>query len=157
MKLTVTSTAFAPGQSIPRKYTADGKDISPPLAWSNLPPGTKELALIVDDPDAPRAQAWVHWVIYKIPPDVAGLAEGIPATAKLSTPPGALQGKNDFRATGYGGPAPPPGHGVHRYYFKLYALDAPLDLQAGADKGALLAAMEGRVLAEGQLIGTYQR
>ena len=156
MKITITSKAFAEGQSIPTKYTADGQDVSPPLAWSDVPPGTKELALIVDDPDAPSPQPWVHWVIYKIPADATELAEGIPAEAELAAPTGALQGKNSWDKIGYGGPAPPPG-GAHRYYFKLYALDAELDLKSGADKDALLAAMKPHILAEGQLMGTYKR
>ena len=113
--------------------------------------------MIVDDPDAPTAQPWVHWVIYKIAPEVEGLAEGIPADAELSSPAGALQGKNTAGEIGYHGPMPPPGHGVHHYHFKLYALDKQLDLKAGANKQELLAAMEGHILAEGELVGTYQR
>lgn len=156
MKLTITSKAFADGQNIPTKYTGDGQDVSPPLAWSGVPPETKELALIVDDPDAPSPQPWVHWVAYKIPADVAELAEGIAAKAELTVPAGALQGKNSWGSIGYRGPAPPPG-GVHHYYFKLYALDAKLNLTPGADKDALLAGMKPHILAEGKLIGTYKR
>lgn len=156
MKLTITSKAFGDGQNIPTKYTGDGQDVSPPLAWSDVPPETKELALIVDDPDAPSPQPWVHWVAYKIPADVAELAEGIAAKAELTAPAGALQGKNSWGSIGYRGPAPPPG-GVHHYYFKLYALDAKLNLTPGAGKDALLAAMNPHILAEGKLIGTYKR
>jgi len=155
VKLTLASTAFAAGRPIPRKYTGDGQDASPPLAWSNLPDGTKELALIVDDPDAPTPP-WVHWVIYKVPADAGALAEGIAAAADVSAPAGALQGRNSWKTLGYRGPAPPPGR-PHHYHFKLYALDTQLNLKAGADKEALLAAMAGHILAEGELVGTYQR
>lgn len=157
MTLTIQSSAFTQGQAIPRRYSGEGEDMSVPLSFSGIGEDVKELALIVDDPDAPTPQPWVHWVIYKIPPDVAGLAEGIAADAQLSSPAGALQGRNTSGDIGYHGPMPPPGHGVHRYYFKLYALDTQLDLKAGADKQALLAAMEGHILAQGELLGTYQR
>ena len=155
--LTVRSTAFAAGEAIPGKYTGDGKDVSPPLAFSGAPAGTKQLALICDDPDAPRADPWVHWVIYRIPPDANGLPEGVATTAKLAQPAGTRQGKNSWGKIGYGGPAPPAGHGVHHYHFRLYALDAEIDLPAGAGKAELLAAMKGHVVAEGELIGTYER
>ena len=157
MTLTIQSSAFAQGQPIPRRYSGQGEDISPPLSFSGIGEGAKELAMIFDDPDAPRPETWVHWVIYKIPPDAAGLAEDIPANAQLSSPAGALQGKNTSGDIGYHGPMPPPGHGVHHYHFKLYALDTQLDLKAGADKQALLAAMEGHILGRGELVGTYQR
>lgn len=160
MQLKLTSPAFQPGQPIPKKYTGEGEDLSPPLEWSNVPEGTQEFALICDDPDAPVSEPWVHWVIYKIPGNVTKLPEGIAKTAKLSNPPGALQGKNSWpsgQTIGYRGPMPPPGHGRHRYYFRLYALDKPLDLAAGATKKELLAAMKGHVLAEGELMGTYER
>ena len=157
MTLTIQSSAFAQGQPIPRRYSGQGEDISPPLSWSGIGEGAKELAMIVDDPDAPTAQPWVHWVIYKIPPDAAGLAEGIAADAQLTSPAGALQGRNTSGDIGYHGPMPPPGHGVHHYHFKLYALDTQLDLKAGADKQALLSAMEGHILVRGELVGTYQR
>ena len=157
MELTIQSAAFAHGLPIPRLYSGQGKDVSPPLNWSGVPEATQELALIVDDPDAPSPEPWVHWVIYKIPPDTAGLAEGIPTDAELSSPAGALQGPNTSGDIGYHGPMPPQGHGVHHYHFKLYALDAHLDLKSPTDKQALLAAMQGHVLAEAELIGTYQR
>ena len=157
MKLSIQSTAFGEGQPIPRLYSGEGKDVSPPLSWSGVPEGAKELAMIVDDPDAPRPEPWVHWVIYKIPVDAVGLAEAIPADAELSSPAGTLQGRNTSGDIGYHGPMPPPGHGVHHYHFKLYALDTQLELKAGADKQALLAAMEGHVVGQGELIGTYQR
>jgi Raf kinase inhibitor-like YbhB/YbcL family protein len=144
----VTSAAFQEGATIPTQYTGDGKDLSPPLSWTGVPQGTKSLALICDDPDAPRG-TWVHWVLFNIPSDQKELAG-----EKL--PGGARQGKNDFGNIGYGGPAPPKGK-PHRYFFKLYALDTTLDLPAGATKAQLEAAMKGHILAEGQIMGTYQR
>jgi len=155
----VTSSAFEQGEPIPKKYTGDGEDVSPPLAWSGLPAGTKQLALVCDDPDAPRPEPWVHWVIYAIPPQTAGLSEGVPRTERLADPPGALQGKSSWPTDnlGYRGPAPPPDHGPHRYFFKLYALDTALALKPGLSKDELLKAIEGHVLAEAQLTGTYDR
>lgn len=157
MSITVRSTAFDDGQPIPGRHTEDGEDISPGLSWSGLPAGTKELALIVDDPDAPRAEPWVHWVLYKIPADIADLAEGVPYADTLAAPAGALQGKNTWGTIGYRGPAPPRGHGTHHYHFQLYALDAPLKVDPGLDKDGLLAAMKGHILDQGELIGTYER
>jgi len=157
MSITLISRAFDHNQPIPRRHTGEGEDISPALGWSNLPAGTKELALICDDPDAPRPEPWVHWIIYKIPADTQGLSEGIAKSSQLSEPAGAVQGENSWGRIGYGGPMPPPGHGVHRYFFKLYALDTALDLEPGAGKDALLKAMSGHILTEGELIGTYQR
>jgi Raf kinase inhibitor-like YbhB/YbcL family protein len=157
MRVTVTSPAFSHNEPIPRKHTGEGKDVSPALAWSGLPETTKELALIMDDPDAPRPEPWVHWVIYKLPPTLSSLPEGVPKQATLTEPAGALQGNNTWPKIGYSGPMPPPGHGVHHYHFKLYALDAALDVQPGLDKKQLLAKMKGHILAEGELIGTYQR
>jgi Raf kinase inhibitor-like YbhB/YbcL family protein len=159
MTIQVTSSAFTQGHVIPKKHTGEGTDVSPPLSWSNLPEKTKELALICDDPDAPNGD-WVHWVIYKIPADAKGLPEGVPRKSRLKEPAGTVQGKNswpDAEATGYRGPFPPPGHGVHHYHFKLYALDAPLEAEPGLTKRALLEKMEDHVLAEGELMGTYQR
>lgn len=153
MNIQITSSAFAEGQPIPAKYTCDDKDVSPPLQWTNVPPTAKSLALISDDPDAPVG-TWVHWVLYNLPTTTAGLSEGVPKSPELSN--GAKQGMTDFRRIGYGGPCPPPGK-PHRYFFKLYALDTVLDLKPGATKKDLLKAMEGHVLAEGQLMGTYQR
>ena len=157
MRITITSTAFSHNEPIARKHTGEGADVSPALSWSGVPEGTKELALIMDDPDAPRPEPWVHWVIYKLPPTLTGLPEGISKTLTLTEPAGALQGNNTWPKVGYNGPMPPPGHGVHHYHFKLYALDATLDAQPGLDKKQLLAKMKGHVLAEGELIGTYQR
>ena len=162
MAIQLTSTAFSEAERIPAKYTGDGQDVSPPLSWSGLPEGTRELALICDDPDAPSPrrpapQPWVHWVLYKIPAGAEGLPEAIAKTPRLDQPAGALQGNNSWPAVGYGGPGPPPGSGTHRYFFKLYALDTELDLAPGADKGALLEAMSGHILGEAQLMGTYER
>jgi len=160
MTLAITSSAFVQGHPIPKKYTGEGADVSPPLAWSGAPEGTKELALICDDPDAPTTEPWVHWVIYKIPAATKGLPEGVARKTKPKEPVGALQGKNSWPAgdnIGYRGPMPPPGHGVHHYYFKLYALDAPLDVEAGLDKKASLEKMRDHVLAESVLMGTYER
>ena len=154
MKIEVTSSAFTEGASIPVKYTCDGDDASPPLRWSGVPEGAKSLALIADDPDAPGG-TWVHWVLYAIPPDVTELEEGIPTTEGL--PNAAKQGVTDFKRIGYGGPCPPPGHGFHRYFFKVYALDSETDLKPRATKSDLLGAMNGHILAEGRLIGTYER
>lgn len=154
MTLKLTSTAFADGAAIPAKYTCQGDDISPPLDWSGAPADTQSLVLIVDDPDAPDPakpqRVWVHWVLYNLPPDSTGLAEGI-ATSAL--PAGTGEGLNDWDRTGYGGPCPPIGR--HRYFHKLYALDTRLDGLTTPRKAALEAAMKGHVLAEATLLGTY--
>ncbi len=157
MSLIVQSTAFADGRAIPRRHTGDGEDLSPPLSWSVLPPGTKELALIMDDPDAPRDEPWVHWVIYKIPATIPGLVEGIPPVVNPAQPLGAIQGKNTWGTIGFRGPAPPKGHGVHHYHFKLYALEEALDLKPGLEKKGLMNAMSGHILGHGELVGIYQR
>ncbi|WP_406699093.1 YbhB/YbcL family Raf kinase inhibitor-like protein [Singulisphaera sp. Ch08] len=157
MNMTIRSKAFDDGQAIPRRYGEDGEDVSPPLTWSGQPDGTRELALIVDDPDAPTAEPWVHWVIYKIPGGIHTLPEGLPRTPMPNAPTGALQGKNSWGGAGYRGPAPPRGHGTHHYHFRLYALDAPLQAAGGLDKGALIQAMQGHILAHAELIGTYKR
>jgi Raf kinase inhibitor-like YbhB/YbcL family protein len=153
VQLTLTSTAFSDGAAIPAKYTCDGQDLSPPLRWSHLPQGTKSIALICDDPDAPVG-TWVHWVLYGLSGSTTELPEGVPASEAL--PNGAKQGLNDFQRIGYGGPCPPAGT-PHRYFFKVYALDAPLTLSTKATKKDLLRAVEGHVLAEGRLMGTYRR
>lgn len=155
--LRVTSSAFEQNQRIPVKHTGDDVDISPAIAWSGAPAGTKEFALIMDDPDAPRPEPWVHWLIYKIPAETARLEQNIPTDSKLNDPTGALQGANSWDKYGYGGPLPPKGHGVHHYHFKVYALDAPLDVKPGLSKDELLKAMEGHVIGRGELIGTYER
>lgn len=153
MTIPITSTAFSEGKTIPKKYTCSGENVSPPLAWTTPPAGTKSMALICDDPDAPVG-TWVHWVIYDLPPDTVTLGENASKSGAL--PDGAKQGVNDFKKSGYGGPCPPPGK-PHRYFFKLYALDAVLNLPAGATKSDLLKAMNGHVLAGGQLMGIFGR
>jgi Raf kinase inhibitor-like YbhB/YbcL family protein len=157
MSLTIQSSAFVDGHAIPRRHTGDGEDLSPPLSWSTLPKGTVELALIVDDPDAPRDEPWVHWVIYNVPAAITGFAEGTPPVDRPATPNAAIQGKNSWGTVGYRGPAPPKGHGVHHYHFKLYALDASLALPESLDKHDLMMAMSGHILGHGELVGTYQR
>lgn len=152
MTIKVTSQAFEEGGMIPRQYTCDGGDISPPLEWSGVPDGTMSLALVCDDPDAPMG-TWVHWVLYGIPAGTRHLPEDVPSGKKLDS--GARHGINDFRRFGYGGPCPPGG--THRYYFKLYALDIELEHEAGLAKADLLKAMEGHILAEGRLMGKYKR
>lgn len=154
VSITLSSSAFQDGAAVPRKYTGEGPDVSPPLQWSGVPPGTASLALICDDPDAPTARPWVHWVLYNLPATAGELTEGVPTKPVL--PDGSLQGRNDFGKSGYGGPLPPPGK-PHRYFFRLYALDVKLSLPAGATKAEVEAAMKGHVLAEGVLKGTYQR
>lgn len=145
----ITSPAFENNQMIPVQYTCDAADVNPALEISDVPKGTKSLALIADDPDAPMG-TWVHWVAWNIPPDTKEIKEN-------ETLSGATEGMTDFKKPGYGGPCPPKGHGVHRYFFKLYALDTKLDLPAEADKQAIEKAMEGHVLAEAQIIGLYRR
>ena len=158
MNLTITSSAFNDGSAIPVKYTGDGADVSPSLTFLNIPAGTEELAMICDDPDAPRPDPWVHWIIYKIPAETTELQEGIKISDRQPvTPTVNVQGLNSSNTIGYRGPAPPPGHGVHHYHFKLYALDDRLDVKESMDKAALLKAMEGHILAEAELIGTYKR
>jgi len=150
------SSAFGNGSRIPTKYTGDGEDLSPPLAWEDVPAGTKELVLICDDPDAPTPQPWVHWVLYRIPAETRSLAEGASRAAAL---PG-VQGRNSWKSgqtTGYRGPAPPPGHGLHHYRFRLYAIDTHLSLPPRMDKEAVLGAIKGHILAEAETVGTYER
>ena len=156
MNLVISSVSFTDGQSIPKRYTCDGPDISPALAWSGVPENAKSLALIVDDPDAPDPAApkmtWVHWLLYNLPPDSSGLKEGVELHA---LPPGTLEGINNWSCTGYGGPCPPIGR--HRYFFKLYALDTLLPDLKHPTKAILEEAMHGHVLAEAHLVGLYQR
>ena len=155
MALILESSAFRPNGEIPRQYTCEGDDVSPPLAWSGAPAGTKSFALVVDDPDAPDPKApkmtWVHWVIYNLPASAHALAEG--ASRKL--PAGARAGKNDWKRTEYGGPCPPVGR--HRYFHKLYALDAELPDLHEPTKAQLESAMKGHILGQVELVGTYQK
>jgi hypothetical protein len=156
MTLELTSSVFQHGGAIPSRYTCDADDISPPLVWSGVPPTAKSLALIVDDPDAPDPKAprmtWVHWILYNLPPTASGLPEQVTPN---HLPPGTLQGINDWKRSGYGGPCPPIGR--HRYFHKLYALDVVLPDLKTPVKSALEHAMKGHVLAEAQLVGTYER
>lgn len=156
MTFILESSVFENGTAIPSAYTCQSDDISPPLRWSHIPPGTKSLALIVDDPDAPDPNApkmtWVHWLLYNIPPDTNGLAEHM-STSKLPT--GTKEGKNDWSKLGYGGPCPPIGS--HRYFFKLYALDCVLDDLNSPTKSELETAMQGHILKQAELMGTYEK
>ena len=153
MIITVTSSAFKEGEFIPKKYSGEGVDVSPPLTFSGMPAGTKSIAIICNDPDAPVGN-WVHWVIFNIKPDTKSLAENLPKTLKILET--ANQGSNDFRKIGYNGPMPPPGK-PHRYFFKVYALDTMLKLTDGIKKAELEKAMKGHIIAEGQLMGKYKR
>lgn len=156
MPLKLTSSAFSTGGNIPVEHTCEGADLSPPLSWSGIPAGTKSLALIVDDPDAPDPAAprmtWVHWLLYNLPPAAAGLPEGVVPAA---LPAGTREGLNDWKRTGYGGPCPPIGR--HRYFHKLYALDTLLPDLERPSKVRLEKAMQGHVLAQAELIGFYQK
>jgi Raf kinase inhibitor-like YbhB/YbcL family protein len=159
-QITVTSTVLKEGQPIPRDYTADGKNVSPPISWSNLPAGTKELALICEDPVAPTPQPFVHWVVYKIPATAAGLPEGLPIDAATPMPKeltGTMQGISGFRRPIWRGPAPPKPGVVHKYHFIVYALDTAMDVQPGLNKTQLLEAMKGHIIGQGQLVATYER
>jgi Raf kinase inhibitor-like YbhB/YbcL family protein len=151
MLFQLTIDAFASGRTIPKRHTCDGDDLSPAMSWSEEPAGTRSFALIMDDPDAPGG-VWNHWLLYDVPADVHGLPEGF-RSGKTGT-----SGKNSFGRPGYGGPCPPRGHGAHRYYFKLFALDLPsLHLSPGADRNALDRAMRGHILAEVAHMGRYER
>jgi Raf kinase inhibitor-like YbhB/YbcL family protein len=152
MSLGLTSPAFQQGSPIPVAYSCRGRDVSPALNWGESPAGTKSLALIMDDPDAPMG-TWVHWVIYNIPASARGLPEAVPAGPQLKD--GSLQGKNSGGQNGYNGPCPPSG--THRYFFKLYALDTALSLSSGANKDQLLKAMQGHILAQAELMGTFSK
>lgn len=156
MAFQITSPAFPPHGPIPSRYTCEGPDLAPPLEWTGAPPGTRSLALIVDDPDAPDPRrprmTWVHWVLFNLPPDATGLPEGVTADG---LPPGTGEGVNDWKRTGYGGPCPPVGR--HRYFHKLYALDTRLEGLRHPTKAQVEAAMEGHVLGRAELVGTYQK
>lgn len=150
----IHSDAFHNGENIPMEQTCSGADISPPLSWSSAPEGTKSFTLIADDPDAPNG-TWVHWLAYNIPANTTSLPANVPPIAENDH--GMKQGTSSFGNIGYGGPCPPIGHGPHRYYFKLYALDTLLDIPSGANKAALTAAMQGHILAEAQTMGRFER
>ncbi len=153
MKLQVSSKSFSAGADIPKKYSCDGQNISPQLAWENLPEGTRSMAVLLEDPDAPGG-IFTHWVMYDLPVGMDSVAEGVPVVGEI--PGGGLQGLNDFGKLGYGGPCPPPGR-VHRYIFRVFALDQPLGLPSRASKGSVQQAMHGHVLAEGELMGKFRR
>jgi Raf kinase inhibitor-like YbhB/YbcL family protein len=153
MEIQVFSTAFQEGGAIPVQYTCEGGDLSPPLMWGRIPQETQSLALICEDPDAPSGR-FVHWIIFNLPPPLTDLPEAVPTTATLEE--GGVQGRNDFKRLGYSGPCPPPKQ-EHRYFFRLSALDAKLQLEAGATKFEFDRAIEGHILASGHLMGTYQR
>ena len=150
----LSSAAFEQGEPIPPKYSCDGEDISPPLAWDDPPTGTQSLALIMDDPDAPGG-TWDHWILFNIPPELRELQEDLPVTGKNQDPEAIFAGNNSWGRAGYGGPCPPSG--THRYFFKLYALDTIINLLPGATKNELMNAMDGHILAEDELMGTYSR
>ena len=152
MAFQITATAFRDGSSIPKRFTCDGPDVSPALSWGDPPAGTRSLAIIADDPDAP-AGTWVHWVLYDLPAETRKLPEGVAKDREL--PNGALQGRNDFGKIGYNGPCPPRGS-EHRYFFKLYALDSRTGLKAGATKSELERTMKGHILSQAQLVGKFQ-
>lgn len=152
-KLSVTSTALTEGAKVPKEYTGDGKDVSPPLSWGQLPTQAKSVCIICDDPDAPVGN-WTHWVLFNIPVSSTGLSEGVRADETL--PDGSVHGINSWKKVGYNGPAPPPGQN-HRYFFKVYALDKKLDLKPKATRDQVLQAINGHVVAEGQLMSTYNR
>ena len=156
MELTVRSSAFRPGEAIPTKYSQDGQGVSPPLTFGDVPSEAKELALICDDPDAPMDEPFVHWVAYHIPPETS-LPEGVAPQVAPPSPPGITQGVNSFGGVGYGGPAPPKGHGTHHYHFKVYALETGLPIEGSVDKAELMRTIERHVLGTAELIGTYER
>ena len=152
-----TSLSFQKGEKIPTKFTGEGADLSPELKWSEIPDETQELALICDDPDAPRAEPWVHWVVYGMEPSLKELPQDLPKVPHLNEPVHIDQGKNSFGKIGYGGPMPPSDDGVHHYIFRLYALDKKLYLEPGKTKEELLSAMKGHVLDQARLVGKYER
>lgn len=152
MEISLTSSAFRQGELIPEEYTCDGRNISPPLQWSHVPEGAKSLAMIVDDPDAPRG-LFTHWIIYNIPPDELEFTENVEKDKTL--PNGARQGVNDAGKIGYTGPCPPSG--THRYFFRIYALDSTLDLEPGVNRKQFDDALRGKTIAQGELMGTYKK
>lgn len=160
MSMAMHSSAFANGQPIPVKYTGEGKDASPPLSWEHVPQTARQLVLICDDPDAPTPEPWVHWLIYNLPPETTSLPEQIPRSPQITRPVAATQGCNSWPAgknIGYLGPMPPPGHGVHHYHFKLYALEKAFQLPPGINKSQLLEEISGHIVATAELVGLYER
>lgn len=155
--ITVSSSAFRNGMAIPKQYTQDGANVSPPLQWSGQPSEARELVLVVEDPDAPMPNPIVHWILFGIPPTTNSLPENLPQGPGLSSPLAGRQGRNYNSEQRYTGPKPPVGHGVHHYHFQLFALDKNLNVGDAPEKNDLLKAMQGHVLAQGELIGTYER
>jgi Raf kinase inhibitor-like YbhB/YbcL family protein len=153
--ITISSVAFAPGDAVPMKYSAYGKSISPPLKWDDVPQTTKSFALILEDPDAPTPAPFVHWIAFNIPADTRALPTGLPATPEIASPVKLRQGINGTGKPGYFGPMPPKGDGAHHYHFEIFALDKTLPDTAGKSRDALIAAISGHVLAEGEVIGTF--
>jgi Raf kinase inhibitor-like YbhB/YbcL family protein len=156
-KFSVKSQAFQEGQTIPHRYTGEGEDVSPPLQWSRVPAGTREFAILCEDPDAPTPEPWVHWLAYNISPSTTMLPEGLPPKAKIDVPVRLEQGRNSFGKLGYNGPMPPVGHGLHRYIFTVYALDTELAIVPGTEKKNFVNAIRNHVLGEGRITGTYER
>ncbi|MGZ3698997.1 MAG: YbhB/YbcL family Raf kinase inhibitor-like protein [Bdellovibrionota bacterium] len=157
MAFTLTSPIFYDGQELPGRYTALGADVSPSLEWSDAPGNTRSFALLCEDPDVPFPDVMTHWLIYNVDSTISLLPEGLPAVAHIDYPVLCDQGVNSFGTLGYRGPEPPPGHGNHRYRFKLYALNAELALRAGASRAELLSAMQGHILDATQIVGTFRR
>lgn len=160
MAMQLTSRAFAAGEPIPVQYTGDGADQSPPLLWSEVPPSIRQFALICDDPDAPTDEPWVHWILYRISAETREIPEGIPQSLRTTVPTGSFQGYNSWPAgqnVGYRGPAPPRGHGVHHYHFRLYGLDQEIPGRKEMDKTRLLKLMNGHIIETTELVATYQR
>jgi Raf kinase inhibitor-like YbhB/YbcL family protein len=156
-RLTITSSSFGTDQPIPTKYTPLGANISPALSWSVAPAGTRELVLICEDPDAPMPRPFVHWILHGLPANAASLPEGVPTEGELKQLGSAVQGQNDFKTRGWNGPKPPPGHGVHHYHFQLFALDTSLKLEPDTPLDVLVKSMKGHVLAQGEVVGTFER
>lgn len=156
----LTSPAFANGQPIPQRFTGEGDDVSPPLRWSGVPEGTKELVILCDDPDSPTEQPWVHWVLYKVPPQTSELPEGVERKEHPRFPRGSVQGRNSWstgHTVGYRGPMPPPGRGEHRYIFRIYAIKALMTMESGITKEALIEEIIDHIIGYGELVGTYAR
>jgi Raf kinase inhibitor-like YbhB/YbcL family protein len=155
--LKITSPAFDVNGKIPPRFTADGANVSPALAWTNVPRGTKSLVLILEDSDAASPEPFAHWVVYRIPPAISGIPEGVPPGDTLDDPPSAVHGVNTLDVRGYSGPSPPRGHGPHHYHFRLYALDTMIEAEPGLTRAELMDLVRGHVISAAEVVGTYQR